>query len=138
MDKQPIKPSKSGWKILGYVFVYFFIIIVGLISYIALSVINMMKGEAYQLSLEAVISNPEVVLLVGEDPEPGFIVTGRHSYSLIDSAESVDLTYSITGSKSEAEVYVHATSMAEQLALQEITVVDNKTGEKIVIKTQTE
>ncbi|MEI8647201.1 hypothetical protein P4S73_03390 [Paraglaciecola sp. Hal342] len=42
-----------------------------------ISVLSMMKGEAYDLSVEAVKAHPLVISMVGENPEPGFVVLGE-------------------------------------------------------------
>jgi len=95
---------------------------------------SMMKGKAYQLSLDAVKSNPEVISLVGENPKPGYFILGEISYSGVGG--TANLNYSIEGSKSEAEVYVYATNLEEQWELKELLVVGKDSGQKIVILTQ--
>lgn len=61
---------------------------------------------------------------------------GEISYT--GSGGTASLNYSIAGSKSEAEVYVYATNIAEQWKLKEILVVKKETEEKVVVLTQAE
>lgn len=97
---------------------------------------SMMKGEAYDLSVNAVKANPQVVSMVGENPEPGFFVLGEISYT--GSGGEANLNYSFEGARAEAEVYVYATSLADQWELKEILVVSKETNERVVVLTQSE
>ena len=58
-------------------------------------------------------------------------VLGEISYS--GSGGKANLNYSIEGDKSEAEVYVYATHLANKWELQQLLVVSKETGEKVVV-----
>ncbi len=129
-DVEHFKSTQKKWRNAGLIFIFI------VLPIIVISVMSMMKGEAYQLSLDAVRTSPEVISLVGENLEPGHFVLGEISYS--GSGGMANLNYSIEGSKSEAEVYVYATNLAEQWELKELLVVDKETGQKVVVLTQSE
>jgi hypothetical protein len=97
---------------------------------------SMMKGEAYDLSVQTIQSESLVISLVGENPEPGFFVLGEISYN--DSGDSVNLNYSIKGAKAGAEVYAYATNLAGQWELQKLLLVSKETGERGGVLTRPE
>ncbi|GGZ68791.1 hypothetical protein GCM10011274_29290 [Paraglaciecola chathamensis] len=69
--------------------------------------------------------------MVGENPEPGFVVLGEITYS--GEGGKANLNYSITGDKSTAEVYVYATDLAGQWLLQEVVVMNREQGELVYV-----
>ncbi|WP_166425938.1 cytochrome c oxidase assembly factor Coa1 family protein [Paraglaciecola sp. 20A4] len=126
-DIAHFKSTQKKWRNAGLilVFVIFPIMIISLIS--------MMKGEAYDLSVKAVKAHPQVISLVGKNPEPGFFVLGDITYS--GEGGKANVNYSIKGDKSAAEVYVYATDVADKWELQEVVVIDKKQGEMVVVVT---
>ena len=129
-DVEHFKSTQKKWRNAGLILIFM------VLPIMVIAVMSMMKGDAYQLSLGAVKSAPEVISLVGENPEPGYFVLGQISYS--GSGAIANLNYSIEGSISEAEVYVYATNLAEQWELEEILVVIKETGQKVVVLTQSQ
>lgn len=129
-DIEHFKSTQKKWRNAGL-----FLIFV-ILPLIFILFINMMKGEAYHLSVDAVQSNPQVISMVGENPKPGFFVLGEISYG--GSGGKANLNYSITGSKSSAEVYVYATSLADTWDLKELLIVSKETGDRVVVLTQSE
>ncbi|AEE23242.1 MAG: cytochrome c oxidase assembly factor Coa1 family protein [Paraglaciecola chathamensis] len=124
-DVAHFKSTQRKWRNAG-LFLIFVICPVMLIS-----VLSMMKGEAYDLSVEAVKAHPLVISMVGENPEPGFVVLGEITYS--GEGGKANLNYSITGDKSTAEVYVYATDLAGQWLLQEVVVMNREQGELVYV-----
>lgn len=127
-DVEHFKSTQKKWRNAGLIFIFI------LLPIMVIPMMSMMKGEAYQLSLDTVKSDPGVISLVGENPEPGYFVLGEISYS--GSGGAANLNYSIEGSKSEAEVYIYATNLAEQWELKELLVVGKDSGQKVVVLTQ--
>jgi len=129
-DVEHFKSTQKKWRNAGLILIF---VIFPLMLILFMSA---MKGEAYDLSVKAIQTNPQVILIVGKNPEPGFFVLGEISYN--GSGGSADLNYSIEGDKSGAEVYVYATNLADQWELQELLVVSKETGEKVVVLTHSE
>lgn len=127
-DVEHFKSTQKKWRNAGLIFIFI------VLPLMVIPMMSLMKGEAYQLSLSAVISDSEVISLVGENPEAGYFVLGEISFS--GSGGTANLNYSIEGSKSEAEVYVYATNLAEQWELKELLVVGKETGQKVTVLTQ--
>ena len=127
-DVEHFKSTQKKWRNAGLILIFM------VLPIMVIAVMSMMKGDAYQLSLAAVKSAPEVISLVGGNPEPGYFVLGQISYS--ESGAIANLNYSIESSKSEAEVYVYGTKLAGQWELKEVLVVGKATGQKVVVLTQ--
>ncbi|WP_254700704.1 cytochrome c oxidase assembly factor Coa1 family protein [Paraglaciecola mesophila] len=124
-DVAHFKATQKKWRnaALVLVFVIFPLLFVSLMS--------MMKGEAYHLSVTAVKKHPQVISMVGKNPEPGFFVLGEITYS--GEGGKANLNYSIEGDKSSAEVYVYATDLAGQWLLQEVVVMNREQGELVYV-----
>jgi len=129
-DVEHFKSTQKKWRNAGLALV----LVVLPLCFILLT--NMMKGEAYDLSVDAVQSNSKVLLIVGESPEPGLFVLGEISYG--GSGGIANLNYSISGSKGSAEVYVYATNRADKWELKEVLAVSKETGERVVVLSQSE
>lgn len=127
-DVEHFKSTQKKWRNAGIILV---LVIMPMIIFL---IINMMKGEAYDLSVEAVNANSEVVSIVGPNPSPGFFVLGNVSTDGVHG--EANLNYSIEGSNSEAEVYVYATSNAGKWELKEVLVINQETGERAVVVTR--
>ncbi|MDT7526959.1 cytochrome c oxidase assembly factor 1 family protein [Pseudidiomarina sp. GXY010] len=129
-DVEHFKSTQKKWRNSGLALV----LVILPLCFILLT--NMMKGEAYDLSVDAVQSNPQVISIVGENPKPGLFVLGEISYG--GSGGTANLNYSISGSKGSAEVYVYATNLADKWELKEVLAVSKETGERVVVLTQSE
>lgn len=124
-DVAHFKSTQRKWRNAGLILI--FVICPAML----ISVLSMMKGEAYDLSVEAVKAHPRVISMVGENPEPGFFVLGEITYS--GEGGKANLNYSIAGDKSTAEVYVYATDLAGQWLLQEVVVMNREKGELVYV-----
>ena len=122
-DVAHFKSAQKKWRNAALVLV--FVVFPSLFF----SLMSMMKGEAYDLSVQAVKTHPGVIALVGENPEPGFFVLGEITYS--DEGGKANLNYSIEGDKSAAEVYVYATDVSGKWVLQEVAVIAREQSEVI-------
>lgn len=129
-DVEHFKSTQKKWRNAGLILIFV------ILPLMLIPMMSMMKGEAYDLSVAAVKTNPQVISLVGNNPAPGYFVLGEISYS--GSGGKANLNYSIEGDKSEAEVYVYATNLADKWELQELFVVSKETGERVVVLTQSE
>lgn len=129
-DIEHFKSTQRKWRNAGLALV---LVVLPLLFILFM---NVMKGEAYDLSVDAVQSNHQVVSIVGENPKPGFFVLGEISYD--GSGGTANLNYSISGSKGTAEVYVYAINLAGTWELKEVLVVSKETGERVVVLTQEE
>lgn len=126
-DVDHFKSTQKKWRNAGLII--FFV----LIPFMLIPIMSMMKGEAYDLSVKALQTDPQVISMVGQNVEPGFLVLGEISYSV--SGSNANLNYSIEGTKGTAEVYVYATNIADQWTLQELLVISDETGGKVVVIT---
>ncbi|WP_290621098.1 MULTISPECIES: cytochrome c oxidase assembly factor Coa1 family protein [unclassified Arsukibacterium] len=129
-DVAHFKSTQRKWRNAGFVLIFI------ILPVMVMPLMSIMKGEAYDLSVKAVQANSQVISLVGENPEPGFFVLGQITYR--GTGGSANLNYSIKGTKSGADVYVYATSSADQWQLKELLVIDKKTGERVIVLTQSE
>lgn len=129
-DIEHFKATQKKWRNAGFALV---LIVLPLVFILLM---NMMKGEAYDLSVDAVQSSPQVVSIVGENPKPGLLVLGEISYG--GSGGTANLNYSISGSIGSAEVYVYARNLAGKWELKEVLAVSKETGERVVVLTQPE
>ncbi|QOL25727.1 hypothetical protein LP316_15805 [Thalassotalea sp. LPB0316] len=127
-DVEHFKSTQKKWRNAGLIIVFITVFI------IFIPLMDMMKGKAYQMSLDAVTSNPQVIALVGNNPEPGYFVLGEISTS--GASGSANLNYTIKGAEAQAQVYVYATKFGEQWTLKEVLVVNHDTGQKVVVLTQ--
>ena len=96
-DVEHFKHTQRKWTIAGLLLV---LIVLPLFIF---SISNMLKGEAYKLSLTAIESNVEVNNLIGSPIEAGLFVVGNTEVSGPDGKAS--LQYSISGPKGDAVVY---------------------------------
>jgi hypothetical protein len=80
-----------------------------------------MKGsDAYQLSLDQVQHNQQVIEVFGEPIEAGFFVTGQ--VQIQNSTGHADISYSIEGPKAEGTVHVLAEKDQGQWLFRQIVV----------------
>ncbi len=91
----------------------------------------MLKGEAYDLSLEAIKSHKEVVQLIGSPIEAGFFVSGGIRVS--GSGGQASLQYSVSGPKGTAEAYVVAVKKKGKWVLREVVVHSEKQQKEIQV-----
>ena len=129
-DVQHFKTTQKKWINAG------FILILIILPLLLIPLMSLMKGQAYNLSVAAVQTNTQVINMVGETPEPSFFVLGEISYN--GSRGNANLNYSIEGAKGSAEVYVYATKLSGSWELQELLVVNEVTGERVVVVTDSE
>jgi hypothetical protein len=129
-DVEHFKSTQKKWRNAGLILIFV------IFPFMLIPMMSMMKGDAYDLSVKTIQTSPQVISLVGDNPEPGFFVLGEISYN--GAGGSANLNYVIEGTKAEAEVYVYATKLADQWELKELLVVGKETGAKVVVLTQSE
>lgn len=94
-----------------------------------LFVIDEIKGEAYQLSLNAVRSNQAVISALGEPIEPHWFVMNNTKRS--GGSGSANLEYTVEGSITSGTVYLRASREMGQWRLDEVVLFVNSTAERI-------
>ena len=124
-DVEHFKQTQRKWSITGAAFVF-----VGL-PLLFVSVSAMLKGEAFDLSLKAIQSNPEVIQLIGTPIEPGFFVMGNIQIS--GPTGNAALQYSVSGPNGEAEAYVFASKEIGQWVLNEVIIYREEQNLKIEV-----
>jgi hypothetical protein len=124
-DVEHFKHTQRKWTIAGLLLV---LIVLPLFIF---SISNMLKGEAYKLSLTAIESNVEVNNLIGSPIEAGLFVVGNTEVSGPDGKAS--LQYSISGPKGDAVVYVSAIKQMGRWVLQEVVVHNVEQRKKIQV-----
>jgi hypothetical protein len=107
-----------------------FVMILGFIVGIMMVVMTAMKGEPYQLSLQALEGDGRVRRIVGTPYEPGFFVTGKIQTSGSSGRATID--YKITGPEGSARVYVRARRDGEW-TLTSLRVTPTSGGDALVI-----
>lgn len=122
-DVEHFKKTQRKWGITGALLVF-----VGL-PLLFSSISGMLKGEAYDLSLEAIQSNPEVIKLIGTPIEPGFFVMGNIHIS--GPSGNAALQYTVSGPIGVAEAYISATKEIGQWSLNEVVVYSEEQNHKI-------
>ena len=68
--------------------------------------VTMKKSLAYTMSLVEIQRHPEIIELLGEPIDPGFLLTGSISTNISDGNASIQ--YSLNGSKGKGKAYVVA------------------------------
>lgn len=116
------------WILLGVLGLLLFFVMSASIVYF---VMKLMKGEAYQLSLKAVLENSEVINIVGEPMTPSWYVLGSVNTSGPDGSASLE--YSIEGPVSSAKVYTFATKTVGEWRLNKVVVSAGLSGERITV-----
>jgi len=112
----------AGLYIGGISFVAAFLFFIG----------GIMKGtDAYQISFDQIIHNPQVIGAIGEPIEPGFFVSGK--VNIQGQTGYADISYSLTGPKAEATAYVRAEKEMGQWLFQRIIVEIEPDKRRIVL-----
>lgn len=83
-------------------------------------VVSMMKGDAYELSLQTVRNSPDVIAVFGEPVEPGMFVMG--SVETTNGTGEANLQYSLTGPNASGSVQFYAIKQGGQWSIQELWV----------------
>ncbi len=127
-DTNHFRQVQRKWALAGVVVLALSILLfVGLFSLIG----NLMKGEAYELSLKTVKSHPEVIELIGQPIEQNSFVMGNIK---INGAQgTATLNYTITGPKGSAKVYVAAEKDVGPWELKKLLVHSPRHDKKIQI-----
>lgn len=105
------------WILLG---ILSFILFVGFAFSIVFLVMKLMKGEAYELSLSEISNNRQVIDLIGEPIQPGWLVMG--SVNTSGPEGSASLEYSIEGPNGSGKVYVYASRTVGEWKLDKVVV----------------
>ncbi|MBL4851876.1 MAG: hypothetical protein JKY90_06310 [Gammaproteobacteria bacterium] len=126
-DVEHFKKTQKKWSIAGGIIVF---VILPLVFF---SISNMLKGDAFNLSLETIKSNTEVTELLGSPIEHGFFVTG--SIQIGGGSGKAILYYTVIGPKGEAEAYVIAEKEMGKWVLRELIVYEEEHKRKIIIIT---
>ena len=116
------------WIFLG---IAVFMLLIFAIATAFYFLMQLMKGDAYHLSLQTLLKNDQVVQTVGPSIEPSWYVLGSVKTSGPDGSAAIE--YVIEGDKSEAKVYVYATKKAGLWLIDELIVAPESQHERIVV-----
>lgn len=105
------------WLIFGLSIATFLAAVFALFIYF---VMNLVKGEAYELSFAAVSEHAAVQTLIGAPIEPGLLVLGN--VNIRGPSGNAELQYDVAGPKGEATVYAYAIRDAGEWQLTRVIV----------------
>jgi hypothetical protein len=128
IDVNHFKITQRKWAITGFILVG-----VGFPSFFLL-IMSAMKGEAFNLAIQEIRNNDEVVEKIGTDIEPGFFVMGEVSTSGSDGV--ANLSFSISGDLGSAKAAVYATKSLGEWNLKEVVVYNNNQDWAVPVVTQ--
>lgn len=123
-----MRHKNTKWIALG---VFALLLMAASIVAMFLFIMNLMKGDAYQLSLQTLSSNEAVIAQIGKPIRPGYFVLGSIKTNGPDG--SAALEYSVEGTRGEARVYAYATRRAGLWTLDDLVVSVDETGQRIVL-----
>ncbi len=127
-DVEHFRRVQRTWGIVGFgIFASMILLFTGLIFLVG----NMLKGEAYEKSLQKVISNPEIIQTLGQPIEQTGFVMG--SFNTNAARGYTAISYSISGPKGSATVYVEAVKNIGPWELKKVLVHIPKSNRNIVI-----
>lgn len=129
-DVEHFKSTQRKWRNAGLILIFV------IMPLLFVPLLTAMKGEAYDLSINAIEENDAVTRMVGEDFEPRFFVMGSITYD--GTGGSANLNYTIDGELGSAEVYVYATKLGANWELKEVLVVSTSSDNKVHIVNKTE
>lgn len=128
MREEKSRQNKNLWVVLGI----FVALSVGCVVCCGGAfgglVTGMKSSVAYTKSLQAARQSPKVQDALGTPMEPSLMMQG--SINLVNSGGSANISYSLTGSKTQADVFVRATKTGGTWTFQEVRVVP-ESGEPI-------
>ena len=105
MISQEYRVEKEwNWTKIGLTF---FLVMGVLIVGLFVGFTQLIKGEAYQLSLDTLRDNPKVIQSIGKPIRPSLTVTGS-LYASSDELPSTILSYTLYGSQGSLDIYVEA------------------------------
>ena len=116
------------WVFIGLLV---FCLMFALISGFVIFLMKIMKGDAYDLSLQSIRENSVVIEQIGRSIEPSWYVLGNISTNGPEGSAAIE--YSITGETSKADVYVYATKHAGEWVLNKLIVVPENDSKTITI-----
>lgn len=114
-DVEHFKRTQRKWTISGLILV---LVVLPALFFVITG--SMKHSDAFNMSLGELQNNPEIIALIGQPIEPGFLVTGSIS-SGTGSGKAL-LNYSIKGPKGEAEVQVAAIKEIDGWHIKELLV----------------
>lgn len=129
-DVDHFKSTQRKWTIASLIL--FFIVL----PLLFVSIMSLLKGEAYEMSVKETSSHPEVLAIIGNDPKPGYFVLGKISHS--GSESEAQLNYSLKGTTGKVQVYVYADKPNSNWNLVEVHAIDDATNKNIVVKGNSE
>lgn len=116
------------WILLGVIGLLLFL---AFLASIIFFIMKLMKGEAYELSLNAVKANSEVIALVGEHVTSSWYVLGSVNTSGPDGSASLE--YLIEGSVTSGTVYAYATKSVGEWHLDKVVVAVGPSAKRITV-----
>ena len=128
-DVEHFRKTQRAWGYVGGAI--WFIVLFIFFPLLFMGISNLLKGEAYQASLNKIRSNSEVVQMVGKPIEPGYFVMG--SIKIEGGSGSANINYSIKGPKGSAQVYLEATKQFGTWTINNLVVVSDQDPTKRVI-----
>lgn len=120
------KQVQRYWAWGGLALVIGWILFAMLLVFIVFA--TMKQSDAYQNSLALVQKNPQVIEMLGSPIESGWLVSGNVNTSV--GTGSAEISYSISGPKGSADVYVKATKVLDHWEFIDLFV-QSQSGEKI-------
>jgi hypothetical protein len=120
--------SKLKWILLG---ILAFCMVTAFIFGIIFFAMRMLKGDAYDLSLQLVRENPEVIEQIGGALEPSWYVLGSVSISGAEGNAAIE--YTVSGELSKGSVYVYSTKHKDVWVIDALIVLPENTGAGIEI-----
>ncbi len=121
------KRIQKIWGLAGLgLFVFFILFAVGIFF---LTITLMKQSEGFQLSFQKVQNESRVIAMIGSPIQAGFFVGGNTNSTM--GKKEVNLSYSISGPKGEAQVYFKANKILDQWEIERFLVLKKGSGEKI-------
>jgi len=95
-------------------------LICGFVVVLISTVVALMKGDAYALSVQALNENSDMVSMLGSPIEPGYWVGGTIKIAGPDGTASLE--HFVDGAFESAQVYVYASKEADEWHLDKLIV----------------
>ncbi len=112
------KQVQRYWAWGGLALVIGWILFAMLLVFIVFA--TMKQSDAYKNSFAMIQKNPQVIEMLGSPIESGWIVSGNVNTSV--GTGSAEISYSISGPKGSADVYVKATKVLDHWEFQRLLV----------------
>ncbi|MBT1449778.1 hypothetical protein KJ365_02715 [Glaciecola sp. XM2] len=123
-DVEHFKATQKKWRNASAILLL-------VVPLFAVFVGSLLKGEAFDQSMIAVSENKEVIEVIGEPIEAGFLIFG--SIQTSGASGEASLQYSVSGPKGEADVYVRAYKEMDKWVLYHVVVDWPESGKRVQV-----